>query len=222
MEAQQLHRISGLAGRARRSVYELVAASYPDAVDRDRVAAALSISRSLAAFHLDRLAADGFVEVSFARRSGRTGPGAGRPAKFYRRGRSETTVSVPARNYELAARVLAHAVAGPTGRRAAEASGHAEGIRVAEQALAADGGTTLLAVLEQSGFEPVTENGSTRLRNCPFAALTAELDSVVCSMTRELVTGAAERLSSEARVRAQPSPGFCCVVVDESATHGTR
>ena len=41
--------------------------------------------RATAAFHLDRLVDDGLLDVHFERRTGRTGPGAGRPAKLYRR-----------------------------------------------------------------------------------------------------------------------------------------
>jgi predicted ArsR family transcriptional regulator len=56
-----------------------------DPVGRDAVAARVGVGRTLAAFHLDKLAAAGLLTISFARPPGRTGPGAGRPAKLYRR-----------------------------------------------------------------------------------------------------------------------------------------
>src|SRR6478672_6731759 len=88
-----------LAEPVRRALYEHIAGR-DEAVDRDQAAAATGIGRPLAAFHLDRLAAAGLLEVEYHRRSGRSGPGAGRPAKFYRRARGETAISLPPRHYD--------------------------------------------------------------------------------------------------------------------------
>jgi predicted ArsR family transcriptional regulator len=52
-------------------------------VTADDAAAALAVHRSVARGRLERLVRAGLLGTSFARRSGRTGPGAGRPAKFY-------------------------------------------------------------------------------------------------------------------------------------------
>ena len=82
------------------------------AVSRDEAATALGLARTTAAFHLDRLVDEGLLGVEFARRTGRSGPGAGRPSKLYRRSGCQVDVSVPERRYELAARLLADAVAG--------------------------------------------------------------------------------------------------------------
>ena len=83
-------------------------------MSRDEVATAAGIGRTLAAYHLDRLAAEGLLTVSHERRSGRTGPGAGRPAKLYARADRELSASVPPRDYHLAARLLADAAAADT------------------------------------------------------------------------------------------------------------
>ena len=92
------------------SLYSFVVAQ-PEPVDRDAAAAGAGIGRPLAAFHLDRLAAAGLLEVEYHRRSGRTGPGAGRPAKFYRRARGlETSVSLPPRHYDDLAEILAEGI----------------------------------------------------------------------------------------------------------------
>ena len=106
-------RISGIAALdqpLRRQLYALL--SERDAwVTRDEAADALDVARSVAAFHLDKLAEAGLVEVTFQRTSGRTGPGAGRPAKLYRRGDQEVSASVPDRRYDLAGSLLATAIA---------------------------------------------------------------------------------------------------------------
>src|SRR5258705_9626904 len=91
----------------RRALYEHVAGR-DEVVDRDEAAAATGIGRPLAAFHLDRLVAAGLLEVEYRRRSGRSGPGAGRPAKFYRRTRGlNVELSLPARRYRMAAEIFA-------------------------------------------------------------------------------------------------------------------
>src|SRR2546423_9971891 len=80
--------LAALEDQTRRRLYELVAAA--DApLTRDDAAAATGIGRSLTAYHLDRLAAHGLLEVGYARARERRGPGAGRPAKLYRRAHRE-------------------------------------------------------------------------------------------------------------------------------------
>ena len=76
-------RISGIAALdqpVRRDLYRLLSES-DGWVTRDDASEALSIPRSVAAFHLDKLVEAGVVEITFERMTGRTGPGAGRPAK---------------------------------------------------------------------------------------------------------------------------------------------
>ena len=90
----------------RRRIYEVVAVSH-EPVGRDDTAVELGISRELAAFHLDRLVSGGLLKTEYRRRSGRSGPGAGRPAKLYRRTDRELTVSIPPRHYDAAADVFA-------------------------------------------------------------------------------------------------------------------
>ena len=101
--------LSGLEDQVRRRLYQFVA-SRGEPVGRDEAAAAVSIGRPLAAYHLDKLVELGLLDASFQRPAGRRGPGAGRPAKFYARSEQEFTVTVPPRDYELAARLLAAAI----------------------------------------------------------------------------------------------------------------
>jgi len=76
-----LESLSSLADPVRRRLYEAVVRSAKP-VGRDEAAAAAGVGRSLAAYHLDRLAEEGLLEVSYGRPEGRGGPGAGRPAKL--------------------------------------------------------------------------------------------------------------------------------------------
>ena len=88
--------IGALADPVRRRLY-LYVCSRPEPVGRDEAAAAVGVARHQAKFHLDRLEADGLLESEFARLSGRSGPGAGRTSKLYRRTDREIAVSLPER-----------------------------------------------------------------------------------------------------------------------------
>src|SRR5215212_6524176 len=91
--------VGALGDAKRRALYDAVT-EHGGWVSRDEAAALLGLERGTAAHHLDRLAEEGLLEVDFQRRSGRQGPGAGRPAKLYRRARREFDVSLPPRDYE--------------------------------------------------------------------------------------------------------------------------
>ena len=100
-----------LAEPNRQRLYDFVVQS-AEPVGRDDAAAALGMSRELAAFHLDRLVEAGLLETENRRRGGRSGPGAGRPPKLYRRTGREIAVSLPPRRYDLAADLMATTLAG--------------------------------------------------------------------------------------------------------------
>jgi predicted ArsR family transcriptional regulator len=72
------------AGDAQLRRVLLDARSRHDPFTADEVAVALGLHRNIARSRLDRLAEAGFLTVSTERRSGRSGPGAGRPANIYR------------------------------------------------------------------------------------------------------------------------------------------
>src|SRR3954469_14292540 len=121
-----------LAEPTRRRVYDAVrAADGPQT--RDDIANATGINRRLVTFHLDLLAGGGLLDVDYARPPGRGGPGAGRPAKRYRPAPVDIELRVPARRYDLAARILARAVAestsGGDARERAMQAAHEEGGR---------------------------------------------------------------------------------------------
>src|SRR5215213_10929356 len=106
-------RIGVLADPVRRELYRFVC-SQDQPVSRDHAAHAAGIARHKAKFHLDRLEAAGLLEADYVRLTGRSGPGAGRPAKRYRRGRKEFAVTLPARDYELAGHIMADAISDST------------------------------------------------------------------------------------------------------------
>ena len=101
--------LSSLDDPVRRRLYELVT-RHTEPVGRDEAAAAAGIGRALAVYHLDKLVESGLLTASYQRPAGRSGPGAGRPAKLYARSDREFAVTVPPREYELAARLLAQVV----------------------------------------------------------------------------------------------------------------
>jgi predicted ArsR family transcriptional regulator len=69
-------------------------------VDADQLAAAHEIHRNVARSRLERLTAAGLLTASFERRTGRSGPGAGRPAKVYAVSPEVDAIEFPARRYE--------------------------------------------------------------------------------------------------------------------------
>jgi predicted ArsR family transcriptional regulator len=211
-----LSALSALDDPTRRRAYGYVSAqSRP--VGRDEVATALGVGRTLAAYHLDRLAKAGLLSVAYARRSGRTGPGAGRPAKLYERSDRELAVSVPPRDYGLAAQLLAHAAAhdeqGGTGRALRAAAESLGG----EIAAAATDPHDLDRLLRERGYEPyVDDAGAIRLRNCPFHAVAQSHPEVVCDMNLALLRGLTEGLDAEVEAVLEPGPGPCCVALKPS------
>lgn len=223
-------RIAGVASLAepqRRALYQFVI-DRGEAVGKDEAAAAMGVARSVAAFHLDRLVADGLLTTEFRRLSGRQGPGAGRPAKLYRRAEREMSVSLPARQYDLAARLLAAAVNASTHTgtpvakaltRVATARGRELGKRAREQAGKRPSRRALLdaalGVLDEQGYEPHKHGDEIVLANCPFHALVEEQRELVCGMNRDLLDGMAAAVGDDVlAARLAPADGNCCVRLD--------
>src|SRR5262252_10615345 len=211
-------RLTDLAGLAslddpvRRRLYEYVSdAGRP--VSREEAAEAAGITRTLAAYHLDKLAGAGLLATTYRRPAGRAGPGAGRPAKLYQQAERELSVSVPPREYELLARLLAEAAeSDTTGRVRSTLSGVAWS--VGRQA-GTEAGGDLATALHGCGYQPhATPDGGIELRNCPFHQLAQEHRDLVCGLNLSLIEGV---ISGSARPRARavlsPAPGRCCVVV---------
>ncbi|RZL78136.1 MAG: transcriptional regulator [Rhodococcus sp. (in: high G+C Gram-positive bacteria)] len=206
--------VSSLDEPVRRRLYDYVRAQ-TSPVSRDDVAEALDLARSTSAFHLEKLADEGLLAVEFVRRSGRSGPGAGRPAKLYRRSAREFSVHLPERAYVLAGELFARAIedaetTGTSPRAALGARAHDFG-----RDLGADTGSTeddLIAALEKCGYEPRSSDGTIDLVNCPFHTLARRHTDMVCSMNLALLAGLLDGAGREnRRATLAPRDGFCCV-----------
>jgi predicted ArsR family transcriptional regulator len=209
--------LSSLDDPLRRRLYEVVT-SRPGPVSRDEAASEAGIGRALAVYHLDKLVESGLLTASYARPPGRRGPGAGRPAKVYARSDREFAVTVPPREYELAARLLVQAVeADPSPRSRAVLAEAARrlGTELGSAFERDAGERDVKGVLTQQGYEPCDgADGVIRLRNCPFHQLTEQHREVVCGMNLALVEGLVEGLGADGlRPVLDPQPGHCCVAI---------
>ena len=216
--------IAALDEPARLALYRHIATQV-EGVTRDQAARAVGIARSLAAYHLDRLAELGLLEVDYQRPSGKRGPGAGRPAKLYRSATRPVQVAFPPRNYELASKLLLEAVeaAGTSPPPVALAqAARAFGVRLGADARKRSGTRpsqrrlleSLEMELRDSGFEPARDGKRMLLRNCPFDALAREHQSTVCGMNLALMEGAIDGLGIGGLVPSlDPAPGRCCVLL---------
>lgn len=210
----RLEALALLTDPVRHRLYRFVV-SQDEEVTRHQAAQAVGISRSLAAYHLDRMVEEGLLVAGFAQREG--GPGAGRPAKVYRASEGEVAASVPPRDYRLLARVMAGALAeetpeGPSPQvaRAARETGR----RLAEPAAADADLADLEALLGERGFDPLRSGGEIVLRNCPFHALVQDHRQLVCGMNLHLVEGLLEGFGiDEVQAVLAPRPDACCVVL---------
>jgi predicted ArsR family transcriptional regulator len=228
-ESEEIAAIAALNEPTRRQLYAHVVAQ-DEPVDRDGAAAAVGVRRSVAAFHLDRLADLGLLEVEYRRPPGRRGPGAGRPAKFYKRASGELAMTVPERHYDVAADLLARAVEASLdgATNLADALRHVSvehGRQVGRQTNPATPSslTRLADVLSGQGYEPkCLPDGSLVLTNCPFHLLAERHQSLVCGMNRNMLAGVCEALGIPGScARLEPKPKRCCVrIVPETRTEG--
>ncbi|MFE3770971.1 MULTISPECIES: helix-turn-helix transcriptional regulator [unclassified Streptomyces] len=229
---ENIDAIAALQDPVRRRLYEYVAAQGRE-VGRNEAAEAAGVARTLAAHHLDRLVEVGLLESGSRRLTGRSGPGAGRPAKVYTRAPGERAVSLPARDYRTAAELLAEAAeqAGLDAGLRAAARSRGEALR--GSAAPCGGLAEVMEVLAARGYEPHLEDAEgadgaegadepsgaagrvVRMRNCPFHAVAERFPPLVCGMNLALLEGL---LGADGPVRARMDarPGECCVVVEES------
>src|SRR5215472_16102029 len=162
MDAAELMAVALLAEPTRQRLY-LYLRERGEPVGREEAARHAGIKPRLAAFHLDRMADAGLLDVDYRRLSGRVGPGAGRPAKVYSVSSRSFSVEVPQTRYGLAASMMATALSsgGPGAdgagslADAATAVGETFGGEIRRQARTK--GARLEAVqgkLKQLGYEP--------------------------------------------------------------------
>ena len=225
---ERLAALAVLAEPLRRRFYLHVASS-TEPVSREAAAESLGVSRSVAAFHLDKLAEAGVLDVEYRRPPGMSGPGAGRPTKFYRRAERELDFSMPERRYDLAAAILAQAVSDARERILPVE----EALRVAARDFgrvigaglddAADGASEneldrVLAILTAHGYEPDRHGDVVTLQNCPFHVLADQHRELVCGMNLNMLEGVLEGAAApDLTARLDPTPGRCCVTMHAGA-----
>jgi predicted ArsR family transcriptional regulator len=193
-------------------------------VTRDEAAAAVGISRKLAAFHLDKLVDAGALRAHY--RPAETVRRVGRSPKVYEPSGADIRVSIPQRSHDMLAGILLGAVVsegrGENAREAAQrvAREHGEQIGVAERdrarpgRLGAERALTLAGkLLSERGFEPDRESATClRLRNCPFHPLTARAPELVCGLSHAFISGMVDGLqASTVTAVLDPRAGECCV-----------
>jgi predicted ArsR family transcriptional regulator len=224
--ARRVTGVAALAEPVRRDLYLYVAAS-ADAVGRDEAATGVGVPRHTAKFHLDKLVEEGLLATEFRRLSGREGPGAGRPAKLYRRATGEVSVSLPDRDYELAGQLMAQAIEESARERcsvvdALHRAAARRGEVLGEQTRAGAGSrpsrerllTAACATLAEHGYEPRREGSGVTLVNCPFHALASEHTDLVCGMNLALLDAVAQGAGAGVlSAQLDPAPGRCCVVL---------
>ena len=225
----QVTGVAALGEPIRRALYRFLMGQ-ERAVSRDQAAAGVGVPRHVAKFHLDRLEEDGLVEAEFSRPPGRTGPGAGRPAKLYRRSPREWSVSLPERRYDFAGRLMVQAIStaesvGTPVSEALQASAGEAGQRMGEEARRRAGPSpseaalllTAREVLAEYGYEPRAADSLVTLANCPFHALAKDYTDLVCGMNLDLMRGLVKGLGSRVlEARLEPAPDRCCVVLGTS------
>ena len=222
--------LSCLDDRVRGRLYAFVSGR-SEPVRRDEAAAAVGIGRALAVYHLDKLVEAGLLTASYRRPPGRGGPGAGRPAKVYARSDAEFMVTVPPREYHLAAKLLVQAVAADrSGRTRASLHDAAWqlGADLGERHRAdrGPGDSARLALekaLSEHGFEPWHDDrGTVRMRNCPFGQLVERQPEVICHMNLALLQGLVAGLNADNLIPVlDPEPAHCCVSI-LAAAHDTN
>lgn len=234
--------IGALADPVRSSLYEYVA-TQPDAVSREQCAHAVGITAGQAKFHLERLVDAGLLTTEQRRLTGRSGPGAGRPAKLYRRSRTPVRVALPERRHDLAGEILAEAIrlsgtglplpdaieraahdAGATALRPpasqpsedelpATTPAHPSGASADEQLTAAQ------AALADIGYEPEQQASTVRLRNCPFDPLSRSHTDLICAMNHSYVGGVLDGLGcTSVQANLEPHETYCCVSLRAAAS----
>jgi predicted ArsR family transcriptional regulator len=219
--ADDVASVAALSEPVRRSLYRYVVAQ-DRPVSREDAAAGVGVPHHVAKFHLDRLASDGLLDVEYRRPPGRSGPGAGRPTKLYRRGARDISVSLPERRYDLAGQVMAEALTTAardglpvpdTIRAAARAAGQ-HLADTAGPAPAAPPQQMVTDLLARYGYEPRVTDDGVVLTNCPFHHLARAYTDLVCGMNVDLIEGVLGRLCpGRLRARLDPGPNRCCVTI---------
>jgi predicted ArsR family transcriptional regulator len=219
MDAADLMAVALLAEPTRQRLY-LYLRERREPVGREEAARQTGVKPRLAAFHLDRMADAGLLDVEYRRLSGRIGPGAGRPAKVYSVSPRSFSVEIPQTRYALAASMMATVLSAAGSRAGAEslqdvAASVGENIggeirRRARTKVARQ--KAVQRKLTQLGYEPqMQESGEWRMRNCIFSELSMSHRELVCPMNAAFVTGLLDGAHLSLHVERRTERPGCCV-----------
>ncbi len=205
--------VGALADPTRLALYEYVVGR-SEPVGREEAASAVGLPLHTAKFHLDKLVDAGLLTTEFRRLGDRSGPGAGRPSKLYRRADDEVAVSLPSRQYDLVGHILALGIeraggSAELGEAIDEAA--AEAGREVGAAASPGGVGAFTEALAEHGFEPRLEDDTVLLANCPFDTLARAHTALVCGLNRAFVQGVADGVGCGLTACLEPEPGLCCV-----------
>lgn len=198
MNAADLMAVGLLAEPTRHRLYFYIR-ERQEPVGREEAAQHVGVKPRIAAFHLDRMAEAGLLQVEYRRLSGRVGPGAGRPAKVYSISPRSFSVQIPQTRYALAASMMATSLAAACPREDAAGSlrevatavGTSLGDEIRRQARTKNSRIEAFQVrLTQLGYEPrVEDTGEWTMRNCIFAELSTSHREIVCPMNAAFMNG---------------------------------
>lgn len=221
MADEQWQTAAALMDPVRRSLYDHVRRRrHP--VTREEAAAAVTISRSLTAFHLDKLVEAGLLRARFEAPADRR-RGRGRAPKVYEPTDGSLALTIPPRRYDIVGEILADAVAqDPEHVRDAavhNAAGLGQRIGSSRPPTGDADLTTANDALTDLGFEPRPDGaGALQLANCPFHALATRHPELICGINTAFIGGVLTGLCADSlTARLQPTPGACCVRVETAA-----
>ncbi|MFB9907710.1 helix-turn-helix transcriptional regulator [Allokutzneria oryzae] len=228
----QIRAIAVLDDELRRGMYEFIRAARRP-VTRDEAAAAVGISRKLAAFHLDKLVDAGVLRADYQAVTGIRK--VGRAPKVYQPVGNDIRISIPPRHHDLLAGILLDAVLADSGNGGADRDARSATLRVARERghdtgaaerertrpgrLGAERALTLAAAaLARHGFEPDRRSPTCmRLATCPFHPLVAKAPEMVCGINHAFLVGLLDGLgATTVEAVLDPRAGECCV---ELRTH---
>ena len=197
---QSVEDLTGALGDpTRRGIYIAVRES-SEPLTSSGIAAAFDIHPNVARHHLDRLATDGYLEVTTRRAPGRSGPGAGRPAKHYTATSKRVEVHYPTRRMDLLTDLLLQVIARLDGAAAAQVA-YDVGFRygkelAAEVGLPSDAGfanavRAVARAMTGIGFDMRADVDTNQLltSHCPFGDVAVSHPEIVCSLDQGLVSG---------------------------------
>lgn len=197
---RELGELAGSLGDAtRRGVYIAVRES-PEPLTAGQIADMFDIHPNVARHHLDRLAQDGYLTVTRKRPSGRTGPGAGRPAKCYTASAKEIELHYPSRRMDMLTALLLEVIdelGAESAAAVARQVGYRHGAEVAEEiGLPTDEGfgqsvRAVALAMTGMGFHMEADVERSRLvtSRCPFGETAMNHPEVVCSLDQGLIAG---------------------------------